>query len=146
MSGQRSHAGHWVFLVALILAGCQRPTSDITTTNKEVVREFFAALDAQDFTASSDLLVDGFVIRLANGTDRVGRDAAFQVIRGFYSSFPDYTHSIEEMINEVTLGDHLLNTMRVVWEAGIEASYHLKRSISTDAISTVGKVDNAILD
>ncbi len=100
MSGQRSHAGHWVFLVALIMAGCQRPPSDITTTNKEVVREFFAALDSQDFTALSDLLVDEFVIHLADGTDRVGRDAAFQVIRGFYSSFPDYTHSIEEMIAE----------------------------------------------
>ena len=99
MSGQRSHAGHWVFLVALIMAGCQRP-SDITTTNKEVVREFFAALDAQDFTALSDLLVDEFVIHLANGTDRVGRDAAFQVIRGFYRSFPDYTHDIEELIAE----------------------------------------------
>jgi predicted ester cyclase len=59
-----------------------------------------AALDAQDFTALSDLLVEDCVIHLPDGTDRVGRDAAFQVIRGFYTSVPDYTHGIEEMIAE----------------------------------------------
>ncbi len=103
MSGQRSHAGHWVFLVALILAGCQRPPSDITTTNKEVVRQWFAALDAQDFNALTDLMDAQFVVpaRIIDGADRaVGRDATFELIRGFYRSFPNYTHDVEEMIAE----------------------------------------------
>ena len=100
MSGQRSHAGHLVSLIALVMVGCQRPPSAITTTNKEVVREFFAALDAQDFDALSDLLVEEFVAHPADGTDRVGRDAVFELIRGFYSSFPDYTHTIEAVIAE----------------------------------------------
>ena len=36
MSIQRSYAGHLVFLIALILVGCQRLPSDLTTTNQEV--------------------------------------------------------------------------------------------------------------
>ncbi len=100
MSGQRSHAGLLVFFITLIMVGCQVPPTDITTANKEVVREYLAALDAQDFTTLSELLVEDCVIHLPDGTDRVGRDAAFQVIRGFYTSFPDYTHGIEEMIAE----------------------------------------------
>ena len=48
--------------------------------------------------------------------------------------------------NEVALGNHLLNAMGVFWEAAIEASDQLKHSISTDAISPVSRVSNAILD
>ncbi len=103
MSGQRNHAGHWVFLITLILVGCQRPPSDVTTANKEVVRQWFAALDAQDFNALTDLMDEQFVVpaRIIDGADRaVGRDATFEMIRGFYRSFPDYTHDVEEMIAE----------------------------------------------
>ncbi|MCH8819010.1 MAG: ester cyclase [Acidobacteria bacterium] len=45
-------------------------------------------------------LVEDCVAHPADGTDRIGRDAVFELIRGFYSSFPDYTHGIEEMIAE----------------------------------------------
>jgi len=46
---------------------------------------------------------DQFVIlpRVIGGENRaVGRDATFELIRGFYRSFPDYTHDVEEMIAE----------------------------------------------
>ena len=100
MSGRKHYARYFVFLLVFVILGCQRAPSDTTTTNKEVVREFFTALDAQDFDALSDLLIEGFVAHPADGTARVGRDAVFELIRGFYSSFPDYTHVIEEMIAE----------------------------------------------
>ncbi len=103
MSGRQSHARYLIFLLVFVVVGCQRAASDTTTTNKEVVREFFAALDAQDFDALSDLLVEEFVAHPADGTDRVGRDAVFELIRGFYSSFPDYTHAIDAMIAEGNL-------------------------------------------
>ncbi len=100
MSGREHYACYFVFLLVFVMVGCQRAPTDVTTANKEVVREFFAALDAQDFNALSDLLIEDFVAHPADGTDRVGRDTVFELIRGFYSSFPDYTHSIEVMIAE----------------------------------------------
>ena len=100
MSGRQQYARHFVFLLVLVVVGCQGAPSDTAASNKEVVRQFFAALDAQDFDALSDLLVEEFVAHPADGTDRVGRDAVFELIRGFYSSFPDYTHAIEAMITE----------------------------------------------
>ena len=96
----RRNSVHIAFLLAPLLLGCQRPPSDIAATNKEVVREFLAALDRQDFDHLRELLADDFVLHMVKGPNRVGRDAAFEVIRGFYGSFPDYTHVIEEMIAE----------------------------------------------
>ena len=85
------------------VVGCQCATSDFTAANKEVVRQWFAALDAQDFDALTILMDEQFVVpaRIIEGPDRaVGRNETFELIRGYYRSFPDYTHDIEEMIAE----------------------------------------------
>ena len=103
MSSRKNYACYFVFLLVFVVVGCQRAPSDNTTANKEVVRQWFAALDAQDFDALTKLMDEQFVIpaRIIDGADRaVGRNAAFKVIRGFYRSFPDYTHDIEELIAE----------------------------------------------
>ncbi len=50
-----------------------------------------------------NLMDEQFIVstRIIDGPDRaVGRNATFKLNRGFYSSFPDYTHDIEEMIAE----------------------------------------------
>ncbi len=103
MSDQLRRAGRLVLLLTIISVGCELPSPDLTTANKEVVRQFFAALDAQDFNALTDLMDDDFIVRARSigGADRsVGRDATFELIRGFYRSFPDYTHTVEEIIAE----------------------------------------------
>jgi predicted ester cyclase len=85
------------------VVGCQCAPSDFTTTNKEVVRQWFSALDAQDFGALTNLMDEQFVVpaRKIEGADRaVGRNETFELIRRVYRSFPDYTHDIEEMIAE----------------------------------------------
>jgi len=103
VSSRKNYARYFAFLLFFVVVGCERAPSDFTTANKEVVRQWFAALDAQDFDALTELMDEQFVIpaRIIDGADRaVGRKATFEVIRGFYSSFPDYTHDIEEMIAE----------------------------------------------
>ena len=133
MSDQRRRLGHLFFLIIIISAGCIRSSSDATTTNKEVVRQFFAALDGQDFDALTNLMDEQFVItaRIIDGEDRsVGRNATFELIRGFYRSFPDYTHDIEEMIAEgdrvavkaVLKGTHLGEYSGVA-PTGLQVSY-----------------------
>ena len=63
MSDQLRRAGRLVLLLTIISVGCQLPSPDLTNANKEVVRQFFAALDAQDFNALADLMDDDYVIR-----------------------------------------------------------------------------------
>ena len=112
MSSRENYAFYFVFILIFVVAGCQRAPSDVTTTNKEVVRQWFSALDAQDYDALTSLMDEQFVVpaRIIDGADRaVGRDATFEVIRGYYRSFPDYTHDIEEMIAE---GDRVA----VIWK------------------------------
>ncbi len=103
MSDRLRRVRRLMFVLTIISAGCAAPSSDVTTANKEVARQWFAALDAQDFNVLTDLMDDQFVVpaRIIDGADRaVGRDATFEMIRGFYRSFPDYTHDVEEMIAE----------------------------------------------
>ena len=103
MLDQRRRLGGLIFLLGIISAGYAAPSSDVRIANKEIVRQWFAALDAQDFNTLTDLMDEQFVVpaRIIDGAERaVGRDATFEMIRGFYRSFPDYTHDIEELIAE----------------------------------------------
>ena len=103
MSSRENYARYFAFLLIFVVVGCQRAPSDFTTANKEVVRQWFLALDAQDFDALTNLMDEDFVVpaRIIDGADRaVGRNATFELIRGVYRSFPDYTHDIEDMIAE----------------------------------------------
>jgi len=90
-------------LLPILIVGCKLPSSDPEAANREVVEKYFAALDAQDYEVLNELMDEAFIIptRVIDGPARaVGRDAAFELIRGFYGSFPDYTHDIEEIIAE----------------------------------------------
>jgi predicted ester cyclase len=103
MQGRQKYTCYFAFLLIFVVVGCQRAPADVTTANKEVVRQWFSALDAQDYDALTILMDEQFVVpaRIIDGPDRaVGRNATFEVIRGYYRSFPDYTHDIEEMIAE----------------------------------------------
>ena len=103
MQGRKKCARYFAFLLIFVVVGCQRAPSDVTTANKEVVRQWFSALDAQDYDVFTILMDEQFVVpaRIIDGPDRaVGRNATFEVIRRYYRSFPDYTHDIEEMIAE----------------------------------------------
>ncbi len=103
MQGRKKYACYFAVLLIFVVVGCQPAPSDVTTANKEIVRQWFSALDAQDYDALTILMDEQFVVpaRIIDGPDRaVGRKATFEVIRGYYRSFPDYTHDIEEMIAE----------------------------------------------
>ena len=82
MSGRENCARYLVFLLVFVAVGCQRAPSDFTTANKEIVRQWFSALDAQDFDALTDLMDEQFVVpaRIIDGPNRaVGRNATFEV-------------------------------------------------------------------
>ena len=99
----QQHRTLWFALSLAVIAGCYKQPFDLESANKEVVRSWFAALDAQDYDALTILMDDQFVVPpniVDDPPRKVGREATFEMIRGFYSSFPNYTHEIRDMIAE----------------------------------------------
>ncbi len=89
-------------LSSLILIGvaCQQYSSDDLEANKQVVRDVFAAIDAQDYGRLSELLPQDAIGHMAGSDETVSQDALLEMIPAFYTAFPDYRHVIEELIAE----------------------------------------------
>ncbi|NIN69487.1 MAG: hypothetical protein GTO63_33345, partial [Anaerolineae bacterium] len=97
-------ARHYLVRISLLLVlfclGCERPSSEVQATNKELLREVYAAIDRQDFDRLGELISEDAVLHFTGIPEPLGRDATFDLMREFYAAFPDYTHVIEEMIAE----------------------------------------------
>jgi len=96
----------FVGLIALIfLAACSRDVDSINMNevgeaNKATVRAMFAAIDAQDFDQLHQILAEDFELHYVGEAEPIDRETTFDLIRGFYTAFPDYIHVIEEMVAE----------------------------------------------
>jgi len=103
-----------ILLLALILCfmvGCQdkeamaeleamKAQAEIEAQNKELVHEFFAAIDTGDFDMLKELIADDFALNAPGLPEPWGVDMLFQVIKAHYTSFPDWTHVIEATLAE----------------------------------------------
>ncbi len=68
--------------------------------NKPIARQFFEALDAQDYNRFNELLAPGAVVHYSGPQEDLTAETGAQVIRSFYQAFPDLTHKIEDIIVE----------------------------------------------
>lgn len=68
--------------------------------NKTIVRQFFEAIDAQNYNRINELLAPGAVIHGAGPQEDVTAENAAQLLQPFYKAFPDLTHSIEDIFAE----------------------------------------------
>jgi steroid delta-isomerase-like uncharacterized protein len=68
--------------------------------NKEICRNFFAAIDKNDFEKLKELSSADFSFREPGVAEPIGLDAIIQVIRTHYVAFPDWKHTIEDIIAE----------------------------------------------
>jgi predicted ester cyclase len=68
--------------------------------NKELARNFFAAIDKNDFARLKELSSAGFSFREPGVAEPISLDAIIQVIRTHYAAFPDWKHTIEDIIAE----------------------------------------------
>ena len=102
-----------IFFAALIFisTGCQnqsekveldklKATVTIQDQNKEIVREFFTAIDNQNFDKLTELLSEDFSLNAAGLDKPWNKDDVFKDIRKYYTSFPDWTHQIDDIIAE----------------------------------------------
>jgi predicted ester cyclase len=68
--------------------------------NEVVVRQFFAAIDAQDFTRFGALFAPDATIHGARPQEDVTAENAAQLLKPFYKAFPDLTHSIKDIFSK----------------------------------------------
>jgi|WetSurMetagenome_2_1015567.scaffolds.fasta_scaffold111281_1 predicted ester cyclase len=102
-----------ILLVALLLvaSGCQSQSEKAELDrfkaifkaqeqNKTIVRDFFVAVDRQDFDKLNALLSEDFTLTAAGLEKPWTKDDVFKDIKKYYTSFPDWHHEIEGMIAE----------------------------------------------
>lgn len=77
----------------------------IQEQNKEIVRNLFSFIHKNDFEKLKVLFADNFTLESAGLNQPWKQEDLFQDIRTSYTSLPDYTHNVEDIIAE---GDRLM--------------------------------------
>jgi steroid delta-isomerase-like uncharacterized protein len=68
--------------------------------NKALVKLIFEQIDKGNLQDVRNLMADEYMLHFAGMDQPQGRDDAIQLIKIFYTSFPDHTHTIEDMITD----------------------------------------------
>ena len=94
--------------------------------NKELVKRFYALIDKGDLEKVKELTAEDYVLHYAGIPEPLGRDATTELIREFYTAFPDYTHVVEAIM---TTGD----------EAAVRLTFHATHRKEFEGIPATGK-------
>ena len=95
--------------LVVIICGCQNQTSkveldkfksiaQVQNQNKEIVREFFSAIDGNKFDKLNELFSNDFGLKAPGIETPWKKEDVFQAIKTHYTAFPDWTHNIEDII------------------------------------------------
>ena len=90
-------------VVLLLLAACQAPPPEMTVdleANKQVVRDMYTAIDAQDYDRIRTFLAEDFSSGLIGTEEAMPREGAIEMMQTFYAAFPDFTHQIDGLVAE----------------------------------------------
>lgn len=80
--------------------GKVRARAETEARNKEIVRQFFGAIDKGDFEKLKGLLSDDFSLKAPGLHEPLGPNGLFQFIKAHYVAFPDWRHVIEDTVAE----------------------------------------------
>ena len=89
-----------LFLLASVTAACQQAPVGPEARNKELVGEFFAAIDGGDLGRVRELVSDDLALHVTGLPEPLGEAELIGAIEMFYAAFPDNTHVIEQTIAE----------------------------------------------
>ena len=109
MSPARQLLAYLPALLVLTCVACQDPSAGIEEANKQTVLQLNAAIDAQDYDRIREGLSEDFVLHVVGMPEPFDREATFELMKEFYTTFPDFTHVVEEMIAE---GDRVAVKLR----------------------------------
>jgi steroid delta-isomerase-like uncharacterized protein len=71
--------------------------AQIEGQNKALVRQFFDALDAQDYNRFNELLAPGAILRGAAPQEDITADNSAQLLRPLFQALPDLAHSVDDI-------------------------------------------------
>jgi predicted ester cyclase len=111
--------------------------------NKVIVRQFFEAIDAQNYVRMKELLTPEFVLHYSGPQEDFSGEALMQLVRVYYTAFPDGIHKFEDIFAE---GNKVVS--RALWEGTHKTDFQgipatgIKVSFYQIGISTVvdGKI------
>jgi steroid delta-isomerase-like uncharacterized protein len=86
--------------------------------NKAVVRQFFEAIDAQNYDRINALLAPDAIVHYSGPQEDLSAETAVQVIRSYYQAFPDGIHTIEDIVAE---GNKV--AVRLLWQGTQKAEF-----------------------
>lgn len=77
-----------------------RAQAKLEEQNKELARKLFAAIDRNDFAALKELCSSDITVSAPELTEPLNYEALTQVIKAHYTAFPDWKHSIDDVVAE----------------------------------------------
>jgi len=77
-----------------------RNLAQIENQNKAIVRQYFEAIDAQDYSRMKELSADDFSFQSPGLPEPLRIDVLSQVAKAHYAAFPDWRHKIETLVAE----------------------------------------------
>ncbi len=89
-------------LILCFMVGCQdkEAMAEVEEQNKEIVRQLYEAIDKQDMDTFLGLFAPDGVGHIPGVPEAVPLEAITEVIKSFYTAFPDSTHAIKDVIAE----------------------------------------------
>jgi len=87
-------------LLLAFTASCQAPEPDFRDQNKEAVRSFYEALDAQDFERLRAAVAPDLVVKVIGTDDTYPWAAVEDMIHMYYGAFEGYDHVLDHLIAE----------------------------------------------
>jgi predicted ester cyclase len=119
------------------------PLDDTSDRNKDVVLRFMHLMDRtpRDFDALDEVLAPD--LRLQLGAAHLDREQTKDLIRMFYTAFPDYTHTPEEIL---AVGDRVVlrTTNRATHQGEFQGIAPTGRRILFGQIAIYRMVDGKI--
>ena len=73
---------------------------DTITVNKQVARDVFAAIDAQEFDRLREFWAEDMICEMVGIPEVMSRKDSIEFIQNAYSIFPDFTHELKDLIAE----------------------------------------------
>jgi predicted ester cyclase len=68
--------------------------------NKRLLRDLYAALDAQDYDRVSEFLAEDALVYVVGTDVEYSKEAIMEFVRTVYAGFPDFTHVIDEISHQ----------------------------------------------
>jgi len=122
-----------------------RNLDKVCNQNKEIFREVISAIESNNFDKLNQLMSDDFVLKAPGLNQPMKKEEIFQHIKTYYASFPDWTHSIEDVIAEgdkVAVRGGGIGTQKAVY-MGIEPT---DRRITQGSMSIMTVVDGKVVE